>query len=79
MTCAILTYISFVYVNEMYAIGKVTVNLGIPWKYLIMVIAVSFLFATFQYFLVFLLNIIQKDEVFIGLNAPYQVPVKEVR
>ena len=79
LTCAILTYISFVYVNEMSAIGKVTVNLGIPWKYLIMVIAVSFLFATFQYFLVFLLNIIQKDEVFIGLNAPYQVPVKEVR
>lgn len=76
-TMGVLTVIGFQYVGIMHQIGKVSVNLHIPMYLIILVVTLGFLFACFQYVLIFIQNIIHK-EIYLGLEAPYQVPAKEV-
>ncbi len=78
ITMSVLTVISFQYVGIMQGIGKVSVNLQIPVYWIILVVAMGFLFAAIQYILIFVQNIIHK-EVYVGLESEYMVPEKEVK
>lgn len=78
VTMGVLTVIGFQYVGIMHQIGKVSVNLHIPMYLIILVVTLGFLFACFQYVLIFIQNIVHQ-EIYLRLETPYQVPAKEVK
>ena len=73
---AVLSVIGFQYVGIMKTIGKVSVNLQIPMYWIILIVTLGFLFATIQYMLIFVQNLLHK-EIYLGLEEKYRIPMKE--
>ncbi|MBK5252924.1 MAG: TRAP transporter small permease subunit [Peptostreptococcaceae bacterium] len=76
ITMGILTIISFQYVDTLKLMGKVSINLQVPVYLVVAVISCAFLFATFQYILIFIRNL-QSEDVYLGLNEMYIPDIKK--